>query len=259
MQRAAPDSLLGHLQHLRRSGQLQQARDLLARSLAQRADARAAFLAWQHEPFWWQALLGPRVRLERRGSSDASLVRRLWADRAFMHGFNRMASPLPADDAALASTLDHEHWALPESARALHWTVLAREQRCGLVSLVDLSFSHRRAEFLIGVLPSAGPFAAAEAAHLVLQFAAAQARLERLSALFYADNTPALDLALRLGFEHEGVLRGHVRDPRTGTRSDLVACGLLLDEAFFARSARMRQRLLGQVRQPAQRPAPVAG
>ena len=245
MNAPAATSLLQHLQRLRRNGQLSQARDLLARSLAGRPDERLAFLAWVHEPFWWQPMQGPRVQLVRRGPDDADLVRRCWADRDFMQRFNRMALALPEDDVALRSLLHAEQWALPDSARALHWTVRVGGRSCGFVSLVDLSFGHRRAEFLIGVRPEAGPYAAAEASHLVLRFAARQARLERLTALFYADNQPALALALRLGFQHEGVLRGHVRDPATGHRCDLVACGLMLDAAFFGRTARIRRRLMG--------------
>lgn len=79
----------------------------------------------------------------------------------------------------------------------------------------------------------------------MLEFAADRLRLGRLSAYFYPDNQPALRAAEKLGFEREGVLRGYLRE-RGGSRQDLVVGGLLLDPAFFAGKARVRQRLLGR-------------
>jgi RimJ/RimL family protein N-acetyltransferase len=96
------------------------------------------------------------------------------------------------------------------------------------------------------VLPRASRWLAPEAAHLVLDFAAGPLKLERLTAHFYPENTEAQRVAAKFGFEREGLLRGYLRLPGTQRRSDLVIAGLLLDDAFFARSARMRQRLLGR-------------
>lgn len=246
------EDLLAHLRGLRRSGQLAQAQALLARSLAaQPQDAGLAHLAWLHQPFWWAPLQGRQVQLRRRGPADAALLRRCWADAGFMQRFNRQARPLPAGDVELQALLHREHWSLPDETQALHWTVWAGGDAVGLVSVVDWSWPHRRAEFLMGLAPGcqAGPWGAAQAAQLIFDFLARQAGLQRLSASFYADNPAALQLALRLGFEHEGVLRGHLRGP-DGERHDLVLTGLLLDDAFFSRQARLRQRLLGQVAEP---------
>ena len=222
----------------------------VARVVAETADARTGLLFWQHAPFWWQPLEGRRVRLVRRGPDDAALVRRCWADADFMARFNRQAAALPADDAALKALLAGERAALVEDHRALHWTVRASGdavgEGIGFVSLVDIGLRHRRAEFLIGLVPGSSSWAAAEAAHLVLQFAAGPMQLERLVAHFYPENTGAIGAALKLGFEHEGVLRGHIRDAATGRRHDLVVTGLLLDEAFAARSQRLRRRLFGR-------------
>lgn len=240
---SAPE-LLGTLRQLRHQGQPQAAHALLARHLAQHADPRLAFLAWQHEAFWWQPVQGPRVALHRRGPQDAALVRALWSDASFMQRFNRMAAALPDSDEALQALLLREHWALPEDTRTLHWTISAAGRGCGFVSLVDISFAHRRAEFLIGVQPTTGAWVAAEAAHLVLGFAAQRMQLQRLSAYFYPENRPALAMACKLGFEQEGLLRGYLLGAN-GQRADLVVAGLLLDDAFFARTARIRRRLLG--------------
>ena len=239
-----PKELISYLRELRQQGQLAQAQQLLARAAAERADPQLAHLAWQHEDFWWRALQGPRVLLRRRGPADAELVRRCFTEADFMRRFNRMAAPLPASDAALHAMLQREQWALAEETRALHWTIEQGGMGRGFVSVVDISSSHRRGEFLIGVLPGTGPWVAPEAAHLALEFMATRMQLERLTAYFYPDNPQALRLALKLGFAHEGVLRGYLRAPGAG-RSDLVVAGLLLDGDFFARTARIRRRLLG--------------
>jgi RimJ/RimL family protein N-acetyltransferase len=173
------------------------------------------------------------------------LVRALWADTAFMARFNRQAAALPADDAALRTLLAGERDALVEEHQALHWTVQVAGHGVGFVSLVNVGFRHRRAEFLIGLRPGTSSWAAVEAAHLALGFAAGPMQLERLVAHFYPDNVEAIRAALKLGFEHEGVLRGHLRDAATGRREDLVVTGLLLDQAFAARTARLRRRLFG--------------
>lgn len=246
----AAHGLTATLSRLRRDGRMVQARELLARGLAGRHDPRLAFLAWQHAPFWWQPVEGRRAGLFRRGPDDAELVRRCWADAGFMARFNRQAAALPASDDALQATLAREYWALAEERRAVHWTIRADGRGIGFVSLVDIGFGHRRAEFLIGVLPGTSSWIAAEAAHLALQFAARCMKLERLVAHFYPENTEAIRSALKLGFTQEGVLRGHLRDRVTGRRSDLVVAGLLLDDAFFQRAWPIRRRLLGAAAEP---------
>lgn len=236
--------LTGHLKQLRRSGRFDAARSLLATALARRDDSALRHLAWQHEPFWWQPLQGRRVQLTRRGPGDLALVRRCWADRDFMRRFNRSAAALPATDDALHEALQRESAAIPGEARALHWTVNAAGRSWGFVSATEIDLSHRRAELLVGVLPGCSARVSVEASHLALAFLARRAGIERLTAHFYPDNTHAIASARSLGFEVEGVLRGYLREP-DGTRTDLVVAGLQLDEGFFQRSARLRQRLLG--------------
>ena len=245
-----PAELITTLRELRRSGRINEARELLAQAQRDQPDPKLAFLAWQHAEFWWLPLQGKRITLRRRGPEDAALVRRCWSDADFMGRFNRLAMPLPESDEALKAILAREHWALAEESHALHWTVHVGASGCGFVSLVDIVFSHRRAEFLIGVTPGTNVWVGPEAAHLALQFAARQMKLERLSAHFYPENPSALRAAEKLGFEREGLLRGYLRlpdaDPCGGRRADLIVAGLLLDEPFFERSARLRARLLGK-------------
>ena len=242
MQRA---ELLATLRAWRRSDRLAQAQALLAELLLQHPqDSGLALLAWQHQDFWWQPVVGNRVSLIRRGSADLDLVRRCWADAHFMDRFNRLAVRLPADDDALRALLLREHWALPGENKALHWTIHSANQAWGFVSLVEISLTHRRAEFLIGTLPGTASRLAVAAAHLLLGFAAGRVGLQRLVAHFYPENKPALQAALHLGFSHEGLLRQHVLLPN-GQRCDLVVTGLALDAAYFASRSAFRQRLIG--------------
>jgi RimJ/RimL family protein N-acetyltransferase len=238
------ESLPAHLRQLRRAGKRAEALALLQAALAQRADANLARWAWQHQAFWWAPVQGPRVTLRRRGPQDVALLRRCWSDTAFMARFHRLAAPLPASDDALRDLLLREHWALPEESGALHWSVELQGRAVGFISVVEWSLPHRRAEYLIGLPEAAGAWTAVEASHLALGWLARQAQLERLSANFYADNLVALRQAEHLGFEREGVLRGHLRGA-DGQRSDLHLAGLLLDAAYFTRHERIRRRLLG--------------
>lgn len=232
---------------LRGRGRFDDARTLLAQAMRERpADESLRQLAWQHAPLWWQPIEGPRACLLRRGPDDAAFVRRCWADAGFMDRFNRLAAPLPGSDDVLRSTLAAEQAALVTDSRAMHWTIHDAAGPAGFVSLVDISFAHRRAEFLIGVLPHASRWLAPEAAHLAIGFAAGPLKLERLSAHFYPDNVEAQRIAAKFGFEPEGLLRGYLRLPGSGQRCDLLVAGLLLDDEYFARSARQRDRLLGR-------------
>lgn len=242
-------TLPDHLRTLRRSGQFDEARRLLAEQQARQPDPRLAMLAWQHEAFWWQPLQGPRVSLHRRGPDDLSIVRRCWADADFMAKFNRMAPPLPADDEALRALLQREQATIVGESQALHWTIETDGQKVGFVSVANITPGHRRAEYLIGIREGCSPWVGPEASHLALGFLAQKARIERLTAYFYPENEAAIKVAQKLGFAIEGTMRGFLRHA-DGSRGDLVVAGLLLDAAYFQRHARMRRKLLGETSPP---------
>lgn len=234
-----------HLRSLRRGGRIDEARSLLAEHLKRYPDGRLQSLAWQHEAFWWRPLQGPRVRLQRRGPEDLALARRCWADADFMARFNRMAPPLPAEDAALRELLQRERATIVGEAHALHWTIYSDGQALGFVSVTNISLGHRRGEYLIGIHGGCSPWVGPEASHLALGFLARQARIERLTAYYYPENLHAIEVSQKLGFAIEGTMRGYLRQP-DGTRGDLVVAGLLLDDAYFTRHSRIRRKLLGE-------------
>jgi len=243
-------SLPEHLRALRLAGRMAEAHAWLLGQARQLRDPRLAELAWQHEPFWWQPLVGPRVTLRRRGPDDLALVRRCWADAGFMARFNRMAAALPDGDDALRAMLQREQSTIVGEATALHWTIVADGAPVGFVSVVDITLGHRRAEYLIGIHgDEVSPWVGPEASHLALDFLARQVHIERLTAYFYPENEAAIRVAQKLGFVLEGTMRGYLRRS-DGTRADLVVAGLLLDDAYFERHARMRRKLLGEITSP---------
>lgn len=238
-------TLPDHLRALRRSGRIAEAREWLNEQLRQRPDPRLAQIAWQHQAFWWEPLVGPRVSLHRRGPEHLALVRRCWADADFMARFNRAAAALPADDEGLRALLQREHATIVGEAQSLHWTIVSGGRELGFVSVANISLGHRRAEYLIGIHGDCSPWVGPEASHLALGFLAQRVGIERLTAYFYPENEAAIKVAQKLGFEIEGTMRGYLRQP-DGGRGDLVVAGLLLDEAYFRRHARMRRKLLGE-------------
>jgi RimJ/RimL family protein N-acetyltransferase len=184
---------------------------------------------------------GRRVTLRRRGAGDGAFVRACWADADFMRRFNRVARELPQDDAELAGILAREWAGTFAGSRALHWTLHVAAGPVGFISVTDYAPGHRRAEFLIGVLdrpPSAVPV---EAAWLACDFLYRRAKVERLTAYFYAENVYAAKVAEKFGFRREGVLRGYIRDA-DGARSDLVVAGMLLDDQTASRTHRILGR-----------------
>jgi RimJ/RimL family protein N-acetyltransferase len=237
--------MLEKARSLRASGKIDEARRLLLSVDQHAQDPKLSNLIRQHDSIWWIPLEGPRATLRRRGADDVEFVRRCWSNEMFMAQFNRTASALPKSDQALRALLTKEATSLLSEHRSIHWTICAKGGGgCGFVSLVDIDFRQKRAEFLIGVMQGTHPWIAPEAAHLALEFARSAIQLERITAFVYPDNLPALRMAKKLGFEEEGLLRGYLADASSSKRSDLVIVGLLLDQDFFERTERIRRRLL---------------
>jgi ribosomal-protein-alanine N-acetyltransferase len=112
--------------------------------------------------------------------------------------------------------------------RALYWTMrrLADGEFLGTCDLSEIDRRHKRAEvgFMLG-REAWGQGYASEAMQAVLSFAATQG-LRRLLARTHLGNRRSEALLIKLGFEEEGMLRGHVL--RDGERRDCRLFGLLL-------------------------------
>ena len=112
--------------------------------------------------------------------------------------------------------------------RAVYWTMrsLSDSQFIGTCDLSEIDRRHRRAEvgFMLG-REAWGQGYASEAMQAVLSYAATQG-LRRLLARTHLGNRRSESLLAKLGFEEEGMLRGHIL--RDGERRDCRLFGLLL-------------------------------
>ena len=163
-----------------------------------------------------------------------------------MYSFHRHAGKFPNSRQDLEKILEGEFVSSIGSSRALHWIVRDRKsQPWGILSHVDISLLHKRAEVLLGVLPDA-PIGLSTAAMLTLfLFYFRGLKFNKLYALVYDDNPRSLKGTLNLGFKVEGRLRRHVLDPKSGVHIDLIQTGLLAEDAFSQRNERLMRRLLG--------------
>ncbi|MEI9888682.1 MAG: GNAT family N-acetyltransferase [Rhizomicrobium sp.] len=114
-----------------------------------------------------------------------------------------------------------------ESGRVRWWvaSLTPRGPAIGECDLSDIDLHHKRAE--IGFLfrrAAWGKGYASEAAARVLRHGFEDLGLARLGARCHAGNDASRRLLERLGFAHEGTLRGHV--VRDGARRDCVLYGL---------------------------------
>jgi ribosomal-protein-alanine N-acetyltransferase len=113
------------------------------------------------------------------------------------------------------------------SGAVLWWAVALspRGPAIGECDLSEIDHHHRRAEIGFLFRRSAwGQGYAHEAAARVIRHAFEDLALERLWARAHAGNTASRRLLERLGFAHEGTLKGHVL--REGERRDCVLYGL---------------------------------
>ncbi len=120
------------------------------------------------------------------------------------------------------------HMAEIDGGATLWWVVTKspRGPAIGEVDLSDIDLHHKRAE--VGFLfrrAAWGQGYAHEAMERVIRYAFDEFGLERLWARFHAGNEGSRRLLEKLGFVHEGTLRGHVL--RDGERRDCPVYGRL--------------------------------
>ncbi len=206
-------------------------------------------LVWQHQTFFWNDISAGNCLLTRRQGSDASFIKKLWADAEFVHRFNRLAARIPQQLTDLERILNSEYVSLVTDSNSIHWIVRDKWRKpWGVISLTNISLTHKRAEVLMGVMAGA-PFGLATAAMLLLfKFYFGVLRFQKLYTLTFDDNEHSLRGVLHLGFKTEGRFRNHFYEQSTNSFVDLVQAGLLAEEAFSASNKRLMQRLnLNQV------------
>ena len=149
---------------------------------------------------------GARVMLRRMTVDDTDTVLRLRSDVSVL---TQLFSDAPPTREA------HLRWLADVEAGGDRQEFViverARELVVGTIGLSGIDRRHRRAEYGVLVASSAqGKGFAAEASRLLLDHAFESLRLRRVYLHVFPENQPALHLYRRLGFEPEGLLRGHV-------------------------------------------------
>ncbi|MBW8814494.1 MAG: GNAT family N-acetyltransferase [Caulobacterales bacterium] len=132
------------------------------------------------------------------------------------------------DDPDLVSAIVGGQVAEMAAGRAFYWAMrtLTDRQFLGVCDLSEVDRWHRRAEvgFILG-REAWGQGYAQEAMQMVVAFAAANG-VRKLTARTHLGNRRSEVLLEKLGFEEEGLLRGHVL--KDGERRDCRLFGLLL-------------------------------
>lgn len=165
-----------------------------------------------------------RLRLEPLAERDAGELYPLMGDPEVMAYWD---SP-EIDDPELVTEIVRAEMADMQAGRAIHWSIrtLAGGAFVGCCDLSEIDRRHKRAEigYMLG-REAWGHGHALEALRSVIAFAAASG-VRRLTARTHLGNRRSESLLQRLGFEEEGMLRGHVL--RDGERRDCRLFGLLL-------------------------------
>jgi ribosomal-protein-alanine N-acetyltransferase len=129
----------------------------------------------------------------------------------------------------LTTIILEEQLADVAAKRAHYWAIEQRETGAfvGSCDLSEIDRRHRRAEVGFIIARSWwGDGYAQEAMSAVIDHAAQMLRLQRLTARTHLGNVRSVRLLERLGFTHEGLLRGYI--DRDGERRDCLMFGLLL-------------------------------
>lgn len=165
-----------------------------------------------------------RLTLSPLAAADAPLVHPIMADPDVMAHWDVAEIEDPdVVDQVLASQM-----AAMDEERAFYWAMrlTADSTFLGLCDLSDIDWRHHRAEvgFILGK-DSWGRGYAYEAMQAVMNFAVTQG-IQRLWARTHVGNEASEKLLIKLGFEQEGYLRGHV--DRDGERRDVRLWGMSL-------------------------------
>ncbi|WP_048441695.1 GNAT family N-acetyltransferase [Caenimonas sp. SL110] len=187
--------------------------------------AAAARLMLQLQPRWWRPLAAAGLVLRRPQASDAAFVETLFGDADYMRRFHRFQRSGPQAVQRFIEIAQQS----PHESRRLDWIVLGRDAKpVGLAGLVDIDWTNRVGEFLIGFPGEPPAMTALQASVAVIDCAFTRLGLAKLVSHVYADNPQAQANTLHLGFQQEGLLRSHVA---TGdTRVDLFANGMLAQD-----------------------------
>ena len=200
------------------------------------------------DPIWLEPLQGKTLLLRRYQEQDAAYLQTSYQNAIFMAQYNHYI-PRHQHIDSLAKQLRQTHSQHPCQLKSVDWIILdaKSEKPIGIANLVEISLSHRRAEFLIG-LPDPKDQRKGlglEATLLVLDFAFNRVGLNKLTSFVYTDNTFSQKNILALGFVQESYLREQIHEASSGTFLDIYGYGMTAhDYRENNRLFRLSQRVL---------------
>ncbi len=136
------------------------------------------------------------------------------------------ARPLSAEEAALR--LNPEE--VDPNKVEFHFRTLADDRLIGFVALHSIEWNNGAGLLAIGIGEPQyrGKGYGTDALHLILRYAFQELNLFRIGLDVIATNPRAIHTYEKLGFQHEGCMRGAVL--RDGRRTDRIFMGILRDE-----------------------------
>lgn len=238
-------------QALKSLGRIDEARSHFRKALQRMPGFRQASLNLAEvDSNWLEPLEGKKLYLRRYEAQDAAYLRHCHQNDAFMALYNQY---IPRNQSVndLAAKLQQAQALHPCQTKMVDWIIIRKNtnQPMGIANLADINFSHRRAEFLIG-LPDPEDHArgaALEATLLILDYAFNRVQLNKLMTNVYATNRYSQDNTVALGFVQESFLREHLIDPTDGKFLDVYGNGMTLNDfRSNTRIAKLSRRLLGR-------------
>lgn len=238
-------------QVLRSLGRIAEARDYFQKAILLRPDFTQAIRNHAEvDSVWLDPLDGKKLYLHRYCEEDAVYLRQCYQNAVFMAQYNHYI-PRHQRTEELALKLRQAHDMHPCQSKSVDWIIVKKNtnQPVGIANLVEIQFSHRRAEFLIG-LPAPEDHAQGiglEASLLVLDYAFNKVGLNKLTTIVYRDNFFAQQNALAIGFVQESFLREHIFDPGTAKFHSIYSNGMILNDFRASkRISRLSKHLLGK-------------
>lgn len=203
---------------------------------------------------WWQVISAGPFKLRRPVEQDASYIVGLWRDVELMTALNRNAFRYISPETWIKQLRDNQR-RNPKQMTEWTWIVEHNQQACGLLTLTEIDFQHRRAEVQIGLEKAArgkgaGVYTMAAIARTFFEVLG----MHRLSALVYADNAAPVSSLEGLGFQKEGVMRGVYFDKRLGQYLSIVHYAMLAEDYLSSSLHRVGMRLTGATGQNSSAP-----
>ncbi len=188
-----------------------------------------------------ELLFGQRVVLEKVEVKHANFLKACYSNDKFMNCY-RLAQDRDCSLDQIKDRLRLEESASPQKIKRIEWVIRKLDHNrpstiIGIAALADYQFTHKRAEFLIGIPSENNRLTGLglEASLLVLEFAFLRAKLHKLTSFVYSFNTIAQKNTLHLGFHQEGVLKQHYYNHWDEKFIDLYQNALLQSDFFCSK------------------------